>query len=45
MVGTLQLRDAELSEHGLTLSAAEPTRSGARLHRLEWGRPGSGTGG
>ena len=43
MVGTLQLRDAELSEHGLTLSAAEPVRGGKRLHRLEWRRPASGT--
>jgi hypothetical protein len=43
MVGTLQLRDAELSEHGLTLSATEPVRGGTRLHRLEWRRPASGT--
>jgi Lipocalin-like domain len=45
MVGTLQLRDAELSGHGLTLSATEPVRGGTRLHRLEWRRPASGTGG
>jgi Lipocalin-like domain len=45
MVGTLQLRDAEFSDHGLTLSATEPVRGGTRLHRLEWRRPASGTGG
>lgn len=45
MVGTLQLRDAELSDHGLTLSAMEPVRDGRRLHRLVWRRPASGTGG
>lgn len=43
MVGTLQLRDAEFAGHGLTLSAAEPSRGGTRLHRLEWRRPASGT--
>jgi hypothetical protein len=42
MVGTLQLRDAEFSGHGLTLSATEPVRGGTRLHRLEWRRPASG---
>jgi len=45
MVGTLQLRDVEFSDHGLTLSATEPVRGGTRLHRLEWRRPASGTGG
>jgi hypothetical protein len=45
MVGTLQLRDAELSERGLTLSAAEPVRGGTRLHQLNWRRPAPGTGG
>lgn len=45
MVGTLQLRDAELAGSGLTLSAAEPVRGGTRLHRLVWRRPASGTGG
>lgn len=43
MVGTLQLRDAELSDHGLTLSATEPVRGGTRQHRLVWQRPASGT--
>jgi len=44
LVGTLQLRDAELADHVLTLSATEPVGSGTRLHRLVWRRPASGTG-
>lgn len=44
MVGTLQLREAELLGTQLTLSAAEPARGGTRTHRLVWQRPGSGAG-
>jgi len=44
LVGTLQLRDAQLTEGGLTLSAEESARGGTRLHQLAWrraaGRPG-----
>lgn len=43
MVGTLQLRDAEFADDGLTLSATEPARGGTRRHRLVWRRPASGT--
>jgi hypothetical protein len=38
LVGTLQLRDAQLAERELTLSAEESLRSGTRLHRLTWRR-------
>jgi hypothetical protein len=38
LVGTLQLRDAQLMERELTLSAEESARGGTRLHRLTWRR-------
>lgn len=38
MVGTPQLRDALLSGRTLTLSAAEDTPAGRRVHRLVWAR-------
>lgn len=38
LVGTLQLRDAQLTERELTLSAEESARGGTRLHRLTWRR-------
>ncbi len=44
MVGTLQLREAELLGTQLTLSAAEGTRGGTRMHRLVWRRPTSDAG-
>ncbi len=44
MVGTLQLREAEVLGAQLTLSAAEGTRGGMRMHRLVWRRPTSDAG-
>jgi len=38
LVGTLQLREAQLAEGGLTLSAEESLRGGTRLHQLTWRR-------
>jgi hypothetical protein len=40
MVGTLQLREAQLAGRELTLSAEEASADGLRRHRLVWRRAG-----